>query len=265
MENNNSNNSIGGSSINNLPEIIIICNEERLTNYKWFDNAQEILCNPSVQLLTKDTLQAQLNITFPRIIHENDMLMLNPFKQNDYIKIEDILDVGKAKFFAYTSVFQQLGACYYRIRKGEEYTKERGTNVKAKGRIKLVNIRFGFNRKDKFRTKYGFDLEGNLDGVRTISDMSYKEAKRIVHERCLDDDIIINDLIEKRNPQYENHKNREVVKLSLYEEVDKRLDMAAKVSSTGIFTINAKVRDTIKETRNIVLTIEVKFPDKNGQ
>ena len=191
--------------------------------------------------------------------------MLNPFMRNDYIEIDDIVDVGKAKFFAYTSVFQQLGACFYRIRKGEEYTKERGANVKAKGRIKLVNFRFGFKRKDKFRTKYGFDIEGDLDGVRTISDMSYQEAKRIVHERCLDDDIIINDLIEKRNPLYENHKNRELVKLSLYEEVDKRLDMAAKVSSTGIFTINSKVRNTIKDTRNIVLTIEVKFPDKNGQ
>lgn len=242
-----------------------MCSDEKKITYKWHKDADKIMSNKSIRLMTKDELLSWNGIKIPNRISEDDVLILHPFSAREYISIENAPELGKAKFFAYTKIFQQLGACSYKILQGIEESTERETKIKTKAKVKTHKLKCNIFHKNSFKSKMGFDLSGELSGVPTISEDSYVKAKELISQHCLESDMEINTLVEKRNPQNENRQKKEHIKCSLFEESTKTLDVAASVSSTGIFSVSTSINNMLKTRRRVVLEIDVIFPDSDSR
>ncbi len=231
---NNSNNS------SNLPLVACISTPERKRNYLWFDGGS-LLKSPKIQIWSLDDDVKEMRekgIIIPTYTELNDLLILHPYEINRYIHIEDLekSETKAAKFFKYKEILQELGAVSYKVVSGtkEEYERDTSVNVwasfKSKGSGKV-----DVNDNENFTNTMGFGLEATFDGVRTISDQSYQNAKKLIEKYRLEDDIFINTLVNARDPQKENHQRTEHLQYKAMQEFNRCVDVAVVFNVVKIF------------------------------
>ena len=174
------------NSSSDLPLVVCISTPERKRNTKWFEGGS-LLAPPKIQIWTLDDVKEMRGkgIIIPSYTDLNDLLILHPYEISRFIHIEDLekSETKAAKFFKYKEILQELGAVRYKVVSGtkEEYERDTSVNVgvsfKSKG-----NGKVDVKDNENFTNTMGFGLEATFDGVRTISDQSYQNAKKLIEK-----------------------------------------------------------------------------------
>lgn len=263
MCNNNSNSSniVNG---NNVPEVIIVCTEESKMSATWYKGYQEIkedLENGRMMLSTIEEIK-QNGLVLEGNPRKDDIYIRLPFCDKEYIKAEDGKVKTENKFEAYKEVFQLLGVKEYKITSVTSLHSKRSVTVDAGVEAKTVNVQGNVDWQKELGTHYHFKSSGVFDGCRLIGEYEYQKAKKLVSKYHLDNDNHIISLINRRNPDVKNKQVKDYVELSMCEELNKCLDVVAKVSCAGIFNIDANVKTFLETKEEITLSIEVTFPEK---
>ena len=251
---------------NTLPLVVCVSTPERKINYRWFNGSNAII-DPNIAIETIYDLQNQ-GCTIPSDIRVNDLLILHPYEQNTYIRIEDVESnmIKATKFFKYSEILQELGAVSYRVTSGITKVYKSETDVDGKVSFKKITtpieLRVDVNNEKDFLSKLGFELYDTFEGVRTISQKSYKSAKELVKQYRLQDDEYIKTLIKKRNPNKENHKTTEHLHCEAMREFNKCIDVAVAFNAATVFEFSASVRHAISEKVEYCLDIDVTFPEQ---
>ena len=204
-----------------------------------------------------------IGISIPPYAELNDLLILHPYDINRYIHIEDLekSETKAAKFFKYKEILQELGALSYNVVSGTIENYERDTSVHAEASFKSKgNAKVDVKDKESFTNTMGFGLEATFDGVRTISDQSYQNAKKLIQKYRLENDIFINTLVNARDPQKENHQRTEHLQYKAMQEFNRCVDVAVAFNAVKIFDLSANVRNTINKKAEYNLIIDVEFP-----
>ena len=254
------------NSSSHLPLVVCISTPERKGNYKWLDGGS-LLASPKIQIWSLDDVKEMRvkGILIPSYAELNDLLILHPYETNRYIHIEDLekSETKAAKFFKYKEILQELGAVSYKVVSGtkEEYERDTSVNVGASFKSK-GNGEVDVNDKENFTNTMGFGLEATFDGVRSISDRSYQNAKRLIEKYRLEDDIFINTLVNARDPQKENHQRTEHLQYKAMQEFNRCLDVAVVFNAVKVFDFSTNVKNAINEKVEYSLVIDVEFPEQ---
>lgn len=183
-----------------------------------------------------------------------------------YIHIEDLekSETKAAKFFKYKEILQELGAVTYKVVSGtkEEYERDTSVNVGVSFIKSKPNAKVDVNDKENFTNTMGFGLEATFDGVRTISDQSYQNAKKLIEKYRLEDDIFINTLVNARDPRKENHQRTEHLQYKAMQEFNRCVDVATAFSVVKIFDFSTNVKNTINKKVEYSLVIDIEFPEQ---
>lgn len=255
------------NSSSNLPLVVCISTPERKGNYKWLDGGS-LLASPKIQIWSLDDVKEMRGkgILIPSYTDLNDLLILHPYETSRYIHIEDLekSETKAAKFFKYKEILQELGAVSYKVVSGtkEEYERDTSVNVGASYKVKPAEAKVDVEDKESFTYTMGFGLEATFDGVRTISDQSYQNAKKLIEKYRLEDDIFINTLVNARDPRKENHQRTEHLQYKAMQEFNRCVDVAVAFSAVKIFDFSTTVKNTINKKVEYSLVIDIEFPEQ---
>ena len=240
----------------NLPLVVCVCTPERKLNYKWFEGGMA-LNNPNIAIETLENLQNQ-KCFIPKDTKNNDLLILHPYEQSKYIHIEDIESpkIRSSKFFKYKEILQELGASNYKVVSGKTMAYKAETNVEGKTSFKIiktpVELEVKVDNKDDFSSKMGFGLVATLEGVRTVGEDSYNNAKALIEKYGLQDDDFIVSLVNSRDPNKENHLLTEHLHYEAMQEFNKCIDAAVAFNAAKVFDFSTNIKRAISEKRNTV-------------
>lgn len=245
-------------SSDELPQVLYVATPERSISYQWSKDSDSI--DSQVKVASLEQIRDYKAI-LPKRIAVGDVLMLHPFEENLYINVNDVGNIRNAKFFAYSEIAQQLGATEYKIVYGNRETSE--AEFSTKNKLKWRKKRGGkldMNDKKQASLILGFNMSGTYEGVPVISDESYKKAKEVVRKYNLETDTMIKSLINKRNPQNENHQHSEKIHCELTKEINRILDIAITINASNMLKLDSHTQETTKKREIVNLDIEFYFP-----
>lgn len=258
---NSSNNGIGS-----LPLVVCVATPERKLNYRWFDDST-VLDKPELKIMTEDDIRVlqQKGVVFPSFPQLNDLFILHPYDTGKYIRIEDVekASVRSAKFFKYKKILQELGAISYKVNSAITKEYEFKTDIGLQGGYsEKASAKLDVNNGSNFKEKMGFVLGATFDGVRTVSEQSYNNAKALIEKYRLQDDEFIGSLVDARNPSITNHQRTEHLRLEVMSDFNRCVDVAASFNMVKIFEFSANVKHSIEHKEEYILEIDVTFPEQ---
>lgn len=244
-----------------LPHVIYVATPERVKNYQWAEGSKYI--SPNVCVYTKETVM-QLQCEKPNRIQVGDVLVLHPFEEDMYVNVNEVQNIKNAKFFAYKRIAQQLGASRYEVTYANKQTSNRSFDTNNNVTCgSYVDACLSVNKKDDFLKSMGFEMEAKFTGNGEISEESYEKAKKLVKRYHLETDEGIKSLIESRNPKIENPETYEKVTCDLLSEISASLDLAFTLNAAGgLFSLDSKTSDVIKQSEIVKLTVQYTFPER---
>lgn len=242
-------------------DIIYLAEDELARSYRWFRGEKPL--NPAIEIVSIEKLQSLYDNGYVFLsnsqISAGQVLMRNPFQNREFIDINDSEErIIRTKIGAMSQIAQKLGA--RKISGHTEFLEEKSIERSADGSIKIKITELDYNYKKSQEEKYKKSYSLIREFPKAIcTEESYSQAKQLIDENRLNQEIEVRDLVKLRNPAEINSLGKEIVKMSVSSEINTSKEFAASLLGSNIFSIGISTKNSISTLKSIIFTCEIEF------
>lgn len=237
-------------------EIILVADEAVIYRQEqgMFPNSEE--WNHSIKLLEKTQIENMMSdgYLFPAKYDNGELLIRNPYKKEQYVSITDEDTALLDKLSTIKHIFNLLGAEKFYFEIDKSVTEESDRSLRSD--IKVKGWKAGISKKDiasaEFKQKF-FDADENNKQSDEQRLRGYEDAKKLIQDTPLKDDVDICNILKERQPGSAVNKISRTYVCELSKEWNQKLDIAAslKYFDPEIFSLDTKIQQEIN-TKNII-------------
>lgn len=203
-----------------------------------------------------------MGYNLPNHINEGTVLFKHPFLDHRYVYGTDSSKRFRySRFLQISEVLQLLGASRYEVGSVWEEVVERCWDVNGSLSIKAIQPSLKIEDKNEKEYKAGFKLEDSFDGIKYISEKSWKQAKKLANKYGLMEDEFIQSIINQRNPQIKNAIKHRTYTLDITEEENHFFDIAFSLTALSAFNLDASFKRAVKTQHRVKMEIIYFFED----
>lgn len=236
----------------------------------YFEKVRTVLRNnPCLQIISYDDLmllKENNSLIIPSNVNIGSVLVHNPYaeKPHTFIIADNAdFEIRKQKFCKILEIASYLGASSYEVRAilDRGYKRKLNSDFTVKHSYVELNVNIGV--EEKVSQLIGSNYSGRFKGNPNVSLTTYNQALNIAKTIGLYNDPEICLLLTTRHPKHENPQLDYNYSFNLTQEINTYLDAAFSLDATGIFKVNANLKNELETTVNIKIDIKFTFPQNN--
>lgn len=246
-----------------LNSIIKIVDDNTAENWKAGLNERQLQEMSKVSVVGIGSLSEieQEGYYVPENAGIGDTLVKNPYGEPYYQFVQDAkISFVHDKFNKICEIAQLLGAVSIELTSYSSDEQNNKKNVSGAANINAVKLEGGAQIEDNASIFNGFKVKDELVPVRVLDEESYQCAQEFANKYRLNMEPDIASLIRARNPKHPSTITSRHLQIYMSQEIDRILDITAKISWIGIGEANANININAKESTREILDIEVCFP-----
>ena len=246
-------------------DIIRIDTDEKSIRYSWDENAYKL--DRNIQIVSIDEYHSMkesfpTKYSLPRYVNERTILIRHPFNNNKFISIDDFEEVVyKDKMYYISDIVRNLGCKKFDWHIEINEIQERLLDVDGKVKIKAVDIKSKYKRDEESRYSSLIKLTDTFSLSQSYNINDYNQAIEDAKKYNLYDEIDVYSVIKGRNPLENNLIGDRHLSITLSNDVNKLFDYTFSLNVLGgVFSLDAKVVETLKYQKTIKLELDLEFP-----
>lgn len=244
-------------------DVIHVVSPERSLNYMYFPDYSSQQYR-GIQIVSIDNIPAykSMGYNLPNHINEGTVLFKHPFFDHRYVYGTDASKRFRySRFLQISEVLQLLGASRYEVGSVWEEVVERCWEANGSVSIKAIQPSLKIEDKNEKEQKAGFKLEDSFDGIKYISEESWKQAKDLAAKYGLMEDDFIQSIINQRNPHIKNAIKRRTYTLDITEDENHYFDIAIALTAFSAFNLDASFKRAVKKQHRVKMEIIYYFEE----
>ena len=244
-------------------DVVLVTSDEKSKNYKWENNYDKL---KAIDVISYDygwmDNKFDGNHFIGRKLNCDQVFLKSPFESDKYIEINQAeAYFYKIKIKFYKRIAFLLGAKKFSAQ--AEFVEETRYTLDADGNVscKYVDIDADYKKKIVTSIKSSYELETGFEPDTSFDRRKgYEDAKKLIQEHNLDNEIDLTSLVENNNPDYQNKETSQIMRFQLTNELNSLIEMSFKINIMGgVFGLGAGFKTQTESVKKIILKTEVNF------
>jgi hypothetical protein len=247
--------------------VVLVTSDEKSISYKWEDNSEKIKAIDVISGEYGWDNNVFEEFEFIGLIPNTEQVFLkSPFEKKKYIEI------GKSEEYFFTkkiSLYKNiaflLGAKDFSA--NAEFIEEKRITTDANLNVSYLpagELSGDYKNETESKIASEYDLTENFedkDDYNTLDkERAYNEAKEIIENNNLRNEIDLTDFVEFRNPKHQKQLKSKTLKLKLTSELNTLIELSAKINVLdNVFGLEAGFKTRTEILKTIILRTEVNF------
>lgn len=240
-----------------MKDVIHVVTDERSRNWSW-DLTDAAFNSSRIELVSIEEYQKYFgsDIKYPDRINVGDILMLHPYDKKTYVKLD--YDLINDKFNKITHLMHLLGAKISRFEIEELECKKRTWNAYG-GVSYKVDASLKVKKEEEVKQRYIKENEDESVGTRQ-NECDWFLAKKYAEDHNLMNDPDIIEIIESRNPELTNKKQKKEIKVTMTKDLNDNLDIAFNLKAIKALSFSANYEEAMESHTSFSIIFKVEFP-----
>lgn len=238
-------------------KVLLVLDRVDIERLNYESEGSDLLLNDEVHIIEYNAEKSYPLLDSLRdrnLLNKGEILIQSPYDQNRYAAVDNaVQDFALEKHFAFLNFCNSLGAIEIQIEQLDIKTEEASTSASVEGKILKAkpNVKIDKNSYEQLTKK--LSVHDKYKG----GEPDLKAAEKLLREKRLFGDSNMTSLLEIRRSS--NPIKSRTVKLSLTDESQTNLRIAASMKIPVYLSIDASYQKAVKKRIEYDLSLKVTF------
>lgn len=240
-----------------LKDILYIAPEERVINYKWEKDSENL--DPNIAVVSmKDIDQLPklgYEIKSGSSFYEGMVLCKHPYIQKCYVDANIAeTELFRDKVHSIGEVAKYLGVKSISAKAMLINKKKREFNADGEMKYKIVKAELSYRKDENEKYTSTYKIESKYSGKYTTED--YEKAEKLVKQYKMPE---LKHLLKQRDPKDHNQMIEHTENIELSKELNMLTECAFSLNVMPMFSLSTGLQETLSIEKTVRFEIELKF------